>query len=152
MLLVIRHSVIGPTTQARLVLRTQAIFPSEDRKGSYHYTVLCFHLNRWSGFDEPREVFWTLPSIYDGTIFVKIINDFKRLTIFLKTSIIVACWGSTTMFIIFWDILNDEQIFFSSQVKRNVIVSNKHGIHKSIFKKLLNPFYGIGLFLYHLRR
>ena len=33
------------------------------------------------------------------------------------------------MFIIFWDILTDEQIFFSPQVK-SVIISNKHGIYE----------------------
>ena len=129
LLLVIRHSITGPTMQARLVLRPQTIFPGEDRKGSYHYIVLCYDLNRWSSFYEPRDVFSTRQRIYDGTIFVKIIKDFKRLTFFHKTSIIVVCWGSTTMFIIFWDILIDEQIFFSSQVKQSVIISNTHGIH-----------------------
>ena len=34
------------------------------------------------------------------------------------------------MFIIFWDILIDEQIFFSPQMKRSVIISNKHGIYE----------------------
>ena len=34
------------------------------------------------------------------------------------------------MFIIFWYILIDEQIFFSPQVKRNVIISDKYGIYK----------------------
>ena len=37
---------------------------------------------------------------------------------------------TTTMFIIFWDVLIAEQIFFSPQVKRSVIISNKHGIYK----------------------
>ena len=32
------------------------------------------------------------------------------------------------MFIIFWDILIDEHIFFLLQVKRSMIISNKHGI------------------------
>ena len=36
----------------------------------------------------------------------------------------------TTMFIIFWDILIDDQVFFSPQVKRRVIISNKHGIYE----------------------
>ena len=36
--------------------------------------------------------------------------------------------GATAMFIIFWDVLIDEQIFFSSQVKQSAIVINKHGI------------------------
>ena len=35
---------------------------------------------------------------------------------------------AATMFIVFWGILIDEQIFFSPQVKRSVIISNKHGI------------------------
>ena len=35
---------------------------------------------------------------------------------------------STTMFIIFWDFLMVEQIFFSPQVKRSVIISNKYDI------------------------
>ena len=34
-----------------------------------------------------------------------------------------------TMFIIFWDILIDEQTLFSPQVKRSMIVNNKHGIY-----------------------
>ena len=34
----------------------------------------------------------------------------------------------TTMFIIFWKILIDEQISFSAQVKQSVIISNKHGL------------------------
>ena len=38
--------------------------------------------------------------------------------------------GVTTMFIIFWDILIDEQIFFSPQVNRSVIISIKHGIYE----------------------
>ena len=33
------------------------------------------------------------------------------------------------MFIMFWDILIDEQIFFSPQVKRSVIISNKYDIY-----------------------
>ena len=38
------------------------------------------------------------------------------------------------MFIIFLDILIDEQIFFSPQVKRNVIISNEHCIYESPHK------------------
>ena len=41
--------------------------------------------------------------------------------------------GSQTtiiMDIIFWDFLIIEQIFFSSQVKRIVIISNKYGIYE----------------------
>ena len=34
------------------------------------------------------------------------------------------------MFIIFSDILIDEQIFFSPEVKTSVIISNKHGIYE----------------------
>ena len=34
------------------------------------------------------------------------------------------------MFIIFWDFLMVEQIFFSPQVKRSVIISNKYGIYQ----------------------
>ena len=34
-----------------------------------------------------------------------------------------------TMFIIFLDILIDEQIFFSPKVKRSMIINNKHGIY-----------------------
>ena len=34
------------------------------------------------------------------------------------------------MNIIFWDFLILYQIFFSPQVKRSVIVSNKHGIYE----------------------
>ena len=34
------------------------------------------------------------------------------------------------MLIIFWDILIDKQIFFSPQVKRSVIVSNKYNIYE----------------------
>ena len=33
------------------------------------------------------------------------------------------------MFIIFWDILIDEQIFYSPQVKRSLIIINEHGIY-----------------------
>ena len=38
------------------------------------------------------------------------------------------------MFIIFWDILIDEQILFSPQVKWSVIISNKHGIYELPYK------------------
>ena len=34
------------------------------------------------------------------------------------------------MFITFWGILIDEQIFFSQQVKLRVIISNKQGIYE----------------------
>ena len=34
------------------------------------------------------------------------------------------------MFKIFSDILIDEQIFFSPQVKGSMIISNEHGIHE----------------------
>ena len=34
------------------------------------------------------------------------------------------------MFIIFWNILIDKQIFFSPQAKRSVNISNKHGVYK----------------------
>ena len=34
------------------------------------------------------------------------------------------------MFITFWDFLMVEQIFLSPQVKRSVIISNKHGIYE----------------------
>ena len=37
---------------------------------------------------------------------------------------------STIIFITFWDILMVEQIFLSPQVKRSVIISNKHGIYQ----------------------
>ena len=37
---------------------------------------------------------------------------------------------TTTIFIMFWDIFIDEQIFFPPQVKRSVIISNKHSICK----------------------
>ena len=38
------------------------------------------------------------------------------------------CGLSTTMFIIFWKILIDEQIFFLPQLKRSEIISNKNGL------------------------
>ena len=41
------------------------------------------------------------------------------------------------MFIIFWDTLIDEQVFFLPQVKRSVNIGNKHGIYK-FSDKLLN--------------
>ena len=37
---------------------------------------------------------------------------------------------TTIVFIIFLDILIDEQIFFSQQVKRSMIISNKHGVYE----------------------
>ena len=43
----------------------------------------------------------------------------------------------TIMLIIFWDILMDEQISFSPQAKRSVIISNKDGIYRWP-QKLLN--------------
>ena len=33
------------------------------------------------------------------------------------------------MFIIFWDILIDEDILFSPQVKRSLVIKNKYGIY-----------------------
>ena len=44
---------------------------------------------------------------------------------------------STIIFIIFWDILMVKQIFLSPQVKRSVIISNKHGIYQ-LAHELLN--------------
>ena len=38
------------------------------------------------------------------------------------------------MFLIFSGILIDEQIFFSPQVKRSVVISNKHGIYELPFE------------------
>ena len=38
--------------------------------------------------------------------------------------------AAETMYIIFYDILIDEQIFFSSQVERSVILGNKYGIYE----------------------
>ena len=35
------------------------------------------------------------------------------------------------MDVIFWDFFILYQIYFSTQVKRSVIISNKHGINKS---------------------
>ena len=35
--------------------------------------------------------------------------------------------------IIFWDFLMFDQIFLSPQVKRSSIISNKHGIFRTIF-------------------
>ena len=34
------------------------------------------------------------------------------------------------MVIIFWDILMFDEIFLSPQVRRNVIISNKHGMYE----------------------
>ena len=44
---------------------------------------------------------------------------------------------STIMGIIFWDLLILYQIFFSSQMKQSVIISNKHGMYK-LLHELLN--------------
>ena len=44
----------------------------------------------------------------------------------------------TIMLIIFWDILMDEQISFSPQAKRSVIISNKDGIYRWPHKLLNN--------------
>ena len=43
---------------------------------------------------------------------------------------IFTYFASTTMDIIFEDFLTLYQNFFSPQVKRSVIISNKHGIYK----------------------
>ena len=40
------------------------------------------------------------------------------------------CTRPTIIFIIFWDFLMFYQIFFSSQVKRSAMISNKHGIYE----------------------
>ena len=39
-------------------------------------------------------------------------------------------WASTILVIIFWDILMFDKIFVSPQVKRIMIISNKHGINE----------------------
>ena len=44
----------------------------------------------------------------------------------------------TIMLIIFWDILMDEQISFSPQAKRSVIICNKDGIYRWPHKLLNN--------------
>ena len=38
--------------------------------------------------------------------------------------------SAATMFIIFWGILIDEQIFFSPQLKGSMILGYKHGIYE----------------------
>ena len=48
----------------------------------------------------------------------------------LQCLVILIMLQSTIMDLIFWDFVILYQIFFSPQVKRSVIVSNKHGIHK----------------------
>ena len=39
-------------------------------------------------------------------------------------------WDSIIMVIMFWDLLMFDQCFLSPQVKRSVIISNKHSIYK----------------------
>ena len=46
---------------------------------------------------------------------------------------------ATIMVIIFWDFLMFDQIFLSPQVKRSVIISNKHGINKLILHLRFTP-------------
>ena len=45
----------------------------------------------------------------------------------LALLIVLCC---TRLYILFWDFLILYQIFFSPQVKRSVIISNKHGIYE----------------------
>ena len=62
--------------------------------------------------------------------FGQLIEYIKR-NIFLQK--LCGKWGRETtiiMDIIFWDFLIPYQIFFSPQVKRTVIISNKHGIYE----------------------
>ena len=49
-----------------------------------------------------------------------------------KIKIVSSGWNlvPTIMFITFWDFLKVEQIFLLPQVKRSIIISNKHGIYK----------------------
>ena len=61
------------------------------------------------------------------------------LNILLNNTLFDNLFLATTIFIIFWDFLIDEQIFFLPQVKRSVIHSNKHGIYE-LPHKLLNDF------------
>ena len=57
-------------------------------------------------------------------------KKFKKIWYDIKTLIYTKTFKnvSTTILIIFWDVLINDQIFFSPQVKRSVIISNKHGI------------------------
>ena len=61
-------------------------------------------------------------------------EDRDHAWIFLILLCTMKFWSTimspTTMFIIFSDILIDEQIFFSPEVKTSVIISNKHGIYE----------------------
>ena len=53
--------------------------------------------------------------------------DFKQR---LKPSLPEPSFPSTILVIIFWDFLMLYQVFFSPQVKRIVIICNKHGIYE----------------------
>ena len=52
---------------------------------------------------------------------------FPFLRDFLTRAKIIPAWA-TILAILFWDLSMFYQIFFSPQVKRSVIISNKHGI------------------------
>ena len=51
------------------------------------------------------------------------------MKIILLISVSVS-YVSTIMVLIFWDFLMFDQIFFSPQIKRSVIIGNKHGLYE----------------------
>ena len=50
--------------------------------------------------------------------------------VWIITTKLLVKWGTTILAIIFWDFLMFYQIFLSPQVKRIVIIDNKHGIYE----------------------
>ena len=52
------------------------------------------------------------------------------LIFYFRFSLSVKIEMSYIMAIIFWDILMFDQVFLSPQVKRSLIISNKHGIYE----------------------
>ena len=59
-------------------------------------------------------------------------NTFFGANLVAKFEIVCLAWNlvPTIIVIIFWDFLIFDQIFLSPQVKRSVIISNKHGIYE----------------------
>ena len=59
-------------------------------------------------------------------------NTFFGANLVAKFEIACLAWNlvPTIIVIIFWDFLIFDQIFLSPQVKRSVIISNKHGIYE----------------------
>ena len=96
------------------------------------------HFDLRTLFQFMREFHFLVVTCLTAIIFKKIITMFSIYPFIYKYIFIYKffylhlshLFKTTILFIIFWDFLMFYQIFYSPQVKRMMIISNKHGIYE----------------------